>query len=157
MLREGSFPGSGSGTSFQEILPRKTQGSPRRPPKASPRSPQGLPKASQGAPKAFQGVPKAFQGISKASQGVPQGLPEGSPRQFFHGIRNFLKSLKNLSFLVVLLGFSMVSAFHVEALESSGGIQGALVWPIRMHLVPAYRSESLVGLPRTASRQRAFP
>ena len=76
-------------------------------------------------PKAFQGVPEASQGVPKAFQGVPQGLPEGSPWQFFHDIRNFLKLLKNLGFPMVLLGFSMVSAFHVEALEGSGGIRDA--------------------------------
>ena len=57
-------------------------------------APQGVAKACQGVPKSFQGIPKASQGAPKASQVVAQGLPEGSSKQFFRGIRNFLKIWK---------------------------------------------------------------
>ena len=77
----------GSGRSFQEVLPRKTQGS-------SKKDPQGVPKVSPRPPKAAPKPPKATPRPPQASPKAPQGVPEESPKAVSKDSKDCFKILE---------------------------------------------------------------
>ena len=84
---KSSRAGVGSGRSFQEVLPRKTQ-------RFSKKDLQGVPKVSPRPPKAAPKLPKATPRAPQASPKAPQGVPKESPKAVPKDFKGCLKILE---------------------------------------------------------------
>ena len=115
-LREAA----GSGRSFQEVLPRKTQ-------RFSKKDLQGVPKVSPRPPKAAPKLPKATPRAPQASPKAPQGVPKESPKAV---PKDFKGCLEILEKPVKTIGFPMI----FKSVRAPNCTQVGLRWLMLAHV-----------------------